>query len=221
MAKASYYHARRNPLAYGRTTELDDELYDEARWISEPLRLFDCSRENDAGAAVLVVSAARARELQERPAYILSAPMGSARGWAELEESSSPYSSSGFEAVARRLWQESGYGPQDVDVVQVYENFTGPGVAALIDHGFCTAESAGEVLTFENLIAPSGGLPVNTSGGNLAEGFIHGMGLVLEAARQLRGDSTNQVPGASLSLMTGGPGAQLVSSALLGSQETL
>jgi acetyl-CoA acetyltransferase len=221
LAKASYHHAKRNPLAYGRTTELDDELYDEARWISEPLRLFDCSRENDAGAAVLVVSAARARELHERAAYILSAPMGSARGWAELEESSSPYSSSGFESVARRLWKESGYGPNDVDVVQVYENFTGPGVAALIDHGFCTPESAGEVLTFENLIAPSGGLPVNTSGGNLAEGFIHGMGLVVEAARQLRGDSPNQVPGASLSLMTGGPGAQLVSSALLGSEATL
>jgi acetyl-CoA acetyltransferase len=221
MAKASYHHARANPHAYGRTTDLDDEAYDTARWISEPLRLFDCSRENDGAGAVLVVSAERARELTDRPVYLLSAPMGAAHGWGELEESCMPYASSGFEAVARRLWAESGYGPGDVDVVQVYENFTGPGVASLIDHGFCTAATAGDVLTFENLIAPSGKLPVNTSGGNLAEGFIHGMGLVLEAARQVRGESTNQVPGAELSLMTGGPGAQMVSSALLGAESTL
>jgi acetyl-CoA acetyltransferase len=123
--------------------------------------------------------------------------------------------------VARRLWAESGYGPSDVDVVQVYENMTGMGVAALIDHGFCTPETAGEVLTLENLIAPGGGLPVNTSGGNLAEGFIHGMSLVAEAVRQIRGTSTNQVPGASLSLMTGGPGDPLVSSALFATQERL
>ena len=221
LAKACYHHARNNPIALGRDIELDDDVYEGSRWISEPLHLFDSSRENDAAAAVLVVSAARARELQEHPAFILSAPMGSVRGWAELEESSMPYSSAGFEGVARRLWRESGYGPADVDVVQVYENFTGPAVAALIDHGFCTAESAGEVLTFDNLIAPAGRLPLNTSGGNLAEGFAHGMGLVVEAARQLRGESPNQVPGASLSLMTGGPAAPLVSSALLGSADTL
>ena len=211
----------RTPWAFGREVELDDDVYEGSRWISEPLHLFDSSRENDAAAAVLVVSAVRARDLQDHPAFILSAPMGSARGWAELDESSMPYTSAGFESVARRLWNESGYGPADVDVVQVYENFTGPAVAALIDHGFCTAETAGEVLTFENLIAPSGGLPLNTSGGNLAEGFAHGMGLVVEAVRQLRGTSPNQVPDASLSLMTGGPAAPLVSSALFGSAETL
>ena len=221
LAKACYHHAHQNPRAFGREIELDDDLYEGSRWISEPLHLFDSSRENDAAAAVLVVSADRARDLRERPAFILSAPMGSSRGWAELDESSMPYTSAGFESVARRLWSESGYGPADVDVVQVYENFTGPAVAALIDHGFCTAETAGEVLRFENLVAPSGGLPLNTSGGNLAEGFAHGMGLVVEAVRQLRGSSPNQVPGAALSLMTGGPAAPLVSSALFGSADTL
>jgi acetyl-CoA acetyltransferase len=119
------------------------------------------------------------------------------------------------------MWAESRYGPQDVDVLQVYQNMTGMGVGALIDHGFCTFENAGEVLTFENLIAPSGGLPMNTSGGDLAEGFIHGMGLVAEAVRQLRGESTNQVPGAKLSLMTGGPGDTMSSTALLGTADTL
>jgi acetyl-CoA acetyltransferase len=221
MAMASYHHAQNNPdaVAYGRP--LDEAAYDGSRWISEPYHLFDCSRESDAAVAVVVVSAERARDLAQRPAYLLSAPTGASGSSAGLEESHTPYSSANFGAVARRLWAESGYGPSDVDVVQVYENMTGMGVAALIDHGFCTPETAGEVLTLENLIAPGGGLPVNTSGGNLAEGFIHGMSLVTEAVRQIRGTSTNQVPGASLSLMTGGPGDPLVSSALFATQERL
>jgi acetyl-CoA acetyltransferase len=119
------------------------------------------------------------------------------------------------------MWAESGYQPKDVDVLQVYQNMTGLGVGSLIDHGFCTVENAGEVIRFDNLIAPTGKLPVNTSGGDLAEGFIHGMGLVAEAVRQLRGESCNQVPNAQLSLMTGGPGDTMTSTGLLGTAETL
>ncbi len=221
MAMAAYYHANRNPAAQGYSIKLDEEMYENSRFISEPYHLFDCSRESDGAAAVIVVSAERAKDLRQTPAYILSAPMGAEKGWGAVQESREPYTSAGFSSVARRLWAESGYGPADVDVVQVYENFTGPGVAALIDHGFCTHETAGDALTFENLIAPDGKLPINTAGGNLAEGFLHGMGLVPEAIRQLRGESTNQVPSAQLSLMTGGPGDTAVSSALFGTEATL
>ncbi len=221
MSMASYYHANRNPTAAGRGIKLDEATYDASRLISEPFHLFDCSRENDGAAAVIVVSAERARDCANKPAYVLAAPMGAGPGWGLVEEAREPYTSAGFSTVARRLWEQSGYGPTDVDVVQVYENFTGPGVAALIDHGFCTRETAGEVLRFENLIAPSGGIPVNTAGGNLADGFIHGMALLPEAVRQLRGTSPNQVPGAALSLMTGGPGDSAVSSALFGSVDTV
>lgn len=221
MAQAAYYHARNNPRAYGRNTSLDDETYDKSRWIAEPYKLFDCSRENDGACAVIVTSAERARTLAKSPAYILSAPMGAFAGSGALEENINPYTTAGQGSVARRLWAESGYGPGDVDVLQVYQNMTGMGVGSLLDHGFCTCENAGEILTFENLIAPSGKLPTNTSGGDLAEGFIHGMGLVAEAVRQLRGESTNQVPGARLSLMTGGPGDTLSSTALFGTADTL
>jgi len=221
MAQAAYYHARNNPRAYGRNTVLDDETYRKARLISEPFNLFDCSRENDAAVAVIVTSAERAKHLAQTPAYILSAPMGTAEGGGALEENIRPYSCAGQLSVARRMWAESGYGPADVDVLQVYQNMTGLGVGALIDHGFCTYESAGEVITFDNLIAPTGKLPVNTSGGDLAEGFVHGMGLVAEAVRQIRGQSANQAPGAKLSLMTGGPGDTMTSTALLGAWETV
>ncbi|MGH8997866.1 MAG: thiolase C-terminal domain-containing protein [Acidimicrobiia bacterium] len=221
MARASYHHARRNPGAAGARSDFDAEVYQRSRFVSEPYHLFDCSRESDAGVAVILVSAGRARDLTDRPAYLLSAPTGAAAGWGPLEENHSPYSSSGFQPVARRLWAESGYGPADVDVAQIYENATGMGVGAIIDHGFCTAEEAGGFITFENLIAPDGRLPVNTAGGNLAEGFVHGMSLVTEGVRQIRGTSTNQVPGARLSLVTGGPGDTIVSSALLGGSETV
>ena len=221
MAQAAYYHARNNPRAYGRNTVLDDATYDNARMISEPFNLYDCSRENDGACAVIVVSAERAKHMVKTPAYILSAPMGTFGGGGALEENIRPYSRAGQISVAQRMWAESGYGPQDVDVLKVYQNMTGLGVGSLIDHGFCTAENAGEVITFDNLIAPNGKFPVNTSGGDLAEGFIHGMGLVAEAVRQLRGESCNQVPNAKLSLMTGGPGDTMTSTGLFGTEETL
>jgi acetyl-CoA acetyltransferase len=220
MALVSYHHARRNPRAIGRDTELDAATYDRSRWISEPYHLFDCSRESDAGVAVIMVSAERAKDLRQTPAYLLGAPMGAAQGWGYREENHDPYWSAGFQGVADRLWADTGYGPSDVDVAQVYENMTGMGVSALIEHGFCTPEGAGEFITFDNLVAPSGRLPVNTSGGNLAEGFVHGMSLVNEAVRQIRGTSPNQVPDVDLSLMTGGPGDPMVSTALLGSAAT-
>jgi acetyl-CoA acetyltransferase len=219
---ASYYHAKNNPRAYGRSIEMNPEIYDHARLISEPYRLFDCSRENDAAACVLVVSAERARHLGQKPAYILSAPMGTMEGGGALEENWRPYyATAGQAELAQRLWKESGYGPQDVDVAQIYMNMNSMGIGAMIDHGFFTTERAGEFCTLENLIAPGGKLPINTSGGDLGEGFIHGMGLLPEAVRQIRGTSTNQVPDAKLSLVTGGPGDLMSSTALLGAEETL
>lgn len=221
VVRASYYHARGNPAAMAHAMELDAQRYRDARWIAEPFRLYDCSRENDAAAALILTSAERARDLRQKPAYLLAAAFGCGPRWGEMDANHDPFSSGGFREVARRLWRQSGYGPQDVDVTQLYLNFSAPGVAALIDHGFCTAESAGEVLSFENLIAPYGWLPINTGGGDLAEGFVHGMGNALEAVRQIRGTSPNQVPDARLSLLTGGPMAELVSSALFAAEEAL
>jgi acetyl-CoA acetyltransferase len=221
VVQAYYYHARRNPRAVGKDTVLDVATYDSARFIAEPYRLFDCSRENDGAAAILLVSAERARDLAQTPAYLLAATWGAGPHWGALDENHDPLSGGGFREVAKRLWSVSGYGPEDVDVAQVYCNFSGPAVAALIDHGFCTAEESAEKLTLENLVAPDGWLPINTGGGDLAEGFMHGMGNTLESVRQIRGQSPNQVRDAKLSLLIGGPSAALVSSALFGTAETL
>jgi acetyl-CoA acetyltransferase len=218
VAQAGYHHARTNPRAYGREVVLDDATYESARWIAEPYRLFDCSRENDGAGAILLVSSRDAVHLRQRPVHLVAAAQSAPAGWGESLDNDPDYTSAGFRLVADRLWRATGLGPSDVDVVQLYENFTGASVAAMIDHGFCTTESAGEVLRLDNLVVETGTLPINTAGGNVGEGFVHGIGLALEAVRQIRGESPNQVEGAELSLLVGGPMAPFVSSALFAAE---
>jgi len=223
VALAGYHHAQNNPRAVAYGQPLDHDRYRGARPISEPLRLFDCSRENDGATAILVVSAERAGDYRGVPAYILSGVQGAAAGWTESVENENNYTSAGFHpALVQRLWDGAQLTAADVDVAQVYENFTGPVVASMIDHGLCPpGPAAGEVLTVDNLTVERGHLPINTAGGNIAEGFVHGIGLVAEAVRQIRGGSPNPVAGAEVSLLIGGPMAPLVSSTVFGSAATI
>jgi hypothetical protein len=147
--------------------------------------------------------------------------MGGGPGAGALEFNHEPFAGGLVKEVADRMYRNAGLGPADVDVTQVFINFTGGGVASMIDHGLCTIEDAGEKLVFDNLIAPHGDIPVNTAGGDLGHGFLHGMGNALEAVRQIRGESCNQVPGVEVSLLTGGPMSYLASSALFGAGSTL
>lgn len=207
LVQADYYHAGRNPeaLAYGKAFSIED--YRQSRWIAEPFHLYDCSRESDGAAAVLLVSAEHAKDLQRKPTYLLGANFGAPAGWGDLLENDKDFSSNGFGVTAARLWEQTRLSPKDIDVTQIYENFSYQSVLALIEFGLTSYEAAAEDISFENLIAPSGKMPVNTAGGNLAGGFIHGMDVVIEAIRQLRGESANPVPDAKTCLVTGGPGA--------------
>ena len=120
-----------------------------------------------------------------------------------------------------RLYEMGGFRPEDVDVVQSYENFTGGVMMALVEHGLCAPEEVNDFLVPDNLIAPKGRLPLNTSGGNLAEAYMHGLGLVIEAIRQVRGTSCNPVENVDVSLMTGGPMVAPASCLAFGSEATL
>jgi acetyl-CoA acetyltransferase len=221
VARASYHHAQNNPRATMHGRPLTDEAYDASRWIVEPFRLFDCCLENDCAAAVVVTSAERAAELRPDPVYVLAAAQGGAYRSGALGHNSPDYATSNFTTLAPRLYAAAGLTPGDVDVVQAYENFTGGVVMALLEHGFCEPDEADAFLTFENLVAPAGRLPINTSGGNLAECYVHGLELIVEAVRQLRGESTNQVPGAKVGLVASGPMVTPISDVLLGSAEAL
>ena len=115
----------------------------------------------------------------------------------------------------------AGVGPKEVDVLQSYENFTGGVVLSLVEHGFCQAEEVNDFFQKERFLAPAGELPLNTSGGNLAECYMHGLELPIEAIRQIRGESSAQVPSVNISMVTSGPLVTPVSNSIFGSEATL
>ena len=215
ISLASYHHAQRNPRAimYGRPLTRED--YDNSRWIVEPFHLFDCCQENDGAAAVILTTAERARDLKQKPAYLLAAAQGSFYRQGAPAHNAPDYPTSNFKSVAPQLYGMAGIEPKDVDVAQVYENFTGGVLMSLVEHGFCEPEESDEFCTFENLTWPDGKLPINTSGGNLAECYMHGLELVTEAVRQVRGTSTCQVEDVKVSLVASGPMVSPVSSLIL------
>ena len=221
IALASYHHAQSNPRAVMHGRPLSAEAYDASRFIVEPFRLYDCCMENDGAAALVLVAAERARDLRRPAAYLLGVAQGSEYRNAARGHNAPTYATSSFTTVAPHLWEMAGLGAKDVDVVQSYENFTGGVLMSLVEHGFFAPEEANEFLTFDNLIAPRGRLPLNTSGGNLAECYMHGLELQIEAVRQLRGQSTSQVKGARVGLVISGPMVTPVSSMLLGTEDTL
>jgi hypothetical protein len=87
---------------------------------------------------------------------------------------------------------------------------------AIAEMGFCAPEGLNDFVAGGRIRGPGGALPINTSGGNLGEGYIHGFGNVIEAVRQVRGDSTCQVPDVELSLSVSGPGFAPGSAVLFG-----
>jgi acetyl-CoA acetyltransferase len=221
IALASYHHAQSNPRAVMHGRPLTPDAYDASRWIVEPFRLFDCCMENDGAAALILVAAERARDLRPRPAYVLGVAQGSEYRNGARSHNAPTYASASFTTVAPRLYEMAGVAPKEIDVVQSYENFTGGVLMSLIEHELFAAEEANDFLTPANLIAPRGRLPLNTSGGNLAECYMHGLELQIEAVRQLRGESPNQVPDARAAMVISGPMVTPVSSMILGSEALL
>ncbi|SEK15066.1 acetyl-CoA acetyltransferase [Variovorax sp. OK212] len=221
IALASYHHAQANPRAVMHGKPLSADTYDASRWIAEPFHLYDCCMENDGAAAIVLVAAERAKDFAHKPAYLLGAATGSGHRTGAIPHNSPRYGSASFDTVAPALYAMAGIAPADVGVVQSYENFTGGVAMALAEHGFFKPEEANEFLTLDNLAAPSGRLPLNTSGGNLAECYIHGFELVLEAVRQVRGTSTSQAKRSDVALVIGGPMVTPVSDLLLASENVL
>lgn len=211
VSLASYAHAQNNPdaIMYGRP--LTREKYYASRWIAEPFRLFDCCLENDGAAALILTTADRAVDHPHKPVKLMAAAQGLSPRYELFGHFNEDYGSANFTTVAPRLFEQAGIGPEAVDVAQIYENFTGAVVMSIVEHGLPLDEDLMSFFTSENLTV-GGKMPINTSGGNLAECYMHGLELVIEAARQIRGTSPNQVDGADVSLVAGGPASSPVSS---------
>lgn len=221
IALASYHHAQANPRAVMNGKPLDAARYDASRWIVEPFHLYDCCMENDGAAAIILMSAERAKHFCSAPVYVMGAAAGSGYRAGADPHNSPDYAGANFGTLAPELYRMAGLAPKDVGVVQSYENFTGGVLMALVEHGLVPVEQANDFFKPENLIAPSGKLPLNTSGGNLAECYVHGMELVVEAVRQVRGTSTSQAMRSDVALVIGGPMVTPASDLLLGSEAVL
>jgi acetyl-CoA acetyltransferase len=168
------------------------ETYIAARFIAEPLRLFDYCLINDGGVVFIVTSAERARDLRKPPVYVTAT--------AATADITNYYTSDDFfytacRDVADRLYPAAGIGPKDVDCAQIYDNFTPTILFSLEAFGFCPRGEAWQWVK-DGRIELGGQLPVNTSGGHTAESYMQGWALHVEAVRQLRGEAgERQVPG--------------------------
>jgi len=192
-------YAATNPNAwfYKRPITLAD--HQASRWIVEPLlRLLDCCQESDGGVALVVSRSGSGVQ-------ITGAAQAHLLGGDEMYSYYHDDLSVMPEAVSlgHQLWASSGLGPADIDVAMIYENFSPVVFMQLEALGFCGPGEARDFIASGN-IGPGGSLPVNTNSGLLGEGYIHGMNNIVEAVRQLRGTSPNQVPGASSVLVSSG-----------------
>jgi acetyl-CoA acetyltransferase len=207
IALACRARANANPGAQMADRTLTMDEYLAARMISTPLRLFDYCLETDGACAVVVTSAERAAD-GPNPAALIRA----------VAQHAGPEPQVGFlyptafrqtlttqtsRALADTLYGRAGLGPDDVDVAQFYDCFTITVLLQLEDYGFC-AKGEGGPFAASEAIDKGGRLPINTAGGHLSEGYIHGMNHIVEGVRQIRGTSTGQVPGAEVCLVTSG-----------------
>jgi acetyl-CoA acetyltransferase len=196
LALNSRRNANLNPRAFFYSTPMSRDDYFNARMIAEPLCLFDCDVPVDGCVALIVTTADRARDLRNEPAYIAGYGQNTARRRALLYYTLDDYMACGG-SLARKLWSSAGLGPRDMDAAQLYDGFNPSTLYWLEAAGFC-GEGEGADFVAGGRIALEGELPINTFGGSLSEGRMHGMGHIAEAVRQVTDRAERrQIAGAS------------------------
>lgn len=196
-------YAQDNPAAIMHGRPIDKDAYYASRMVSDPLRLFDNCLESD-GAVAVVLTPAGSRRMKNHPEVLIEAfaqgLMPGHQSMADFYRADALLSSS--YATAEKLWKMTDFRPGDVDVAQFYDAFSPLILFSLEAYGFAP-RGGGARFILEQGIGPQGKLPTNTAGGSLSEAYLHGMNLVVEAVRQLRGDATTQIAGSRLALVTG------------------
>lgn len=211
VAIACRKHGAGNPDAQLRSP-LDMDRYLASPWVVDPLRRDDCALVSDGAAALVVMSAKRARELGvAQPVPVLG--FGHGQTSFELPQRSTLTSTEAARA-ARTAFDMAGAKPADVDVAQLYDCFTVTVLMTLEDYGFCRKGEAGAFVR-DGAIEHGGRLPINTSGGLLSETGMPGLQLIMEGVRQMRGTARLQVPGAKLCLVSNQGGTMHTHATLL------
>src|SRR5262245_52107594 len=201
-------HGLKNPHSYFKTP-LTHAEYFASRMVAYPFCLYDCDIPVQGAVAIGLTTAERARDLKPRPAYLagygerlrfeVAGRIGSLANYME-----------GGRSSAELTWARSGFGPKDVDVAQIYDGFSASVLYGLESYGFC---KEGEALDFiqDGRIELGGELPLNTFGGSLSTGRIHGLWHIIEGALQASGragerqvkDANVSFVGASAPIVTG------------------
>jgi acetyl-CoA acetyltransferase len=199
--------ANRTPHAqmHGRTLTMEEYL--DSRPISLPLRLFDFCLETDGAVAAVVTTTERARDMPQPPALIRALAGGMPRDMRAgmmFPVLSRDMLEFGARAAGEELWKRAGIGPAEIDVAQIYDCFTISLLVQIEAFGFCEVGEAGALIE-SGALGHGGSMPINTAGGNMSEGYVHGMNHVIEAVRQVRGQAANQVAGAQTAFVSSGP----------------
>lgn len=212
ISVATRYHAMRNPDAVKAMNDLQFVKVDnitvqdvlESRVIADPLHLLECCMVSDGGGAVVIVSKDVAKSIKKKPVWLIGG--GEATKYVENggDITTSAAAQSGPDAFA-----EAGVSPSEIDIAMIYDSFTITVAVMLEDLGFCKKGEFGDYVKGGKLKFDVPGAPaLNTDGGGLSSNHpgMRGIFLLLEAARQLRGESTSQVPGAKLAVAHGNGG---------------
>ena len=185
-------HASNNPKAYYKhRVTVDDVL--SSRMIVKPLHLLDCCVETDNATAIVVTRMDRARDCKHMPATILSVVGRCCKPRIDNHYQAGPISTVAGHYAKEILWPNAGVGPDDIDLTGSYDAFTFTTMLQLEDYGFCEKGDGGEYVS-SGIMRLGGARPNNTSGGHLCEGYTHGMNMVIENVRQLRGEIDDSCP---------------------------
>ncbi len=220
VAVAARQWAQLNPEAVMRDPlSIEDVL--NSKMISDPLTVRDCCLVTDGAGAVVLVRADRAKDLKQKPVYVL----GNATAcWNRQISSMQDLTVSAAQQSGAAAFKMAGVKANDIDVVELYDAFTINTILFLEDLGFCKKGEGGAFVS-GGRIAPGGELPVNTNGGGLscAHPGMYGIFILIEAIRQLRGTcGERQIQDAKLALVHGNGGTlSSQSTAILGTEETL
>ena len=178
------------------------EDHQNSRMISDPLRLFDCCLESDGGAAVVISTTERAKDLAHKPIYIMGVAEGHPDSPSAITQRPD-ITTLGTAKAAPRAFGMAGVTPKDIDLAEIYDCFTYIVMCQLEDLGFCKKGEGGDFVS-NGRIALGGELPINTHGGLLSQSHIIGMNHVCELVKQLRGTGGKaQVANAEVGLVTG------------------
>jgi len=204
VAVAARAWATLNPEAVKRDPmTLDD--YRASRMVSDPLSVLDCCLVTDGAAAVVLTRSDRARDLAKKPVKVLAAASSTTHAFISAMPD---LTRTALVECSARAYSAAGLGPQDIDIVELYDAFTINTIIFLEDLGFCPKGEGGRFVE-GGAIAPGGKLPVNTNGGGLSctHPGMYGLFTIVEAVRQLRSEAgARQLPGVRTAIAQGNGG---------------